>query len=399
MMKNIKIEVFPAKHGDSFLITCFDEMPIHILVDMGFADTYRKYIKDRLITISQNGGKLDLLVFTHIDVDHIQGGIAFLKENGGAEEAKIIQVGEIWYNAYRHISPGRMHSTLSKKQTDKLEAYAICGIREEEFLENQPIGGRKGSVLGALILKGNYNWNKQFANKAIYMNEDNLQRNFGNVIIELLSPNEEDLARLEKEWKRKLEMLGFDSITSDPLFDDAFEVMTSNKLPELVSKKSKPISAKEKDLQEYASEDVELENDAVNSSCISFILEFNNKRLLFLADAPSRRICENLKQYYNENLSFFDAIKISHHGSSSSTDNELLRLIDSNNFIISTNGNIFNHPDIETIAKIVCRKVINKRNLFFNYKKSAVIANNSEWKEKYQYEVNDPNGNIVEIEI
>jgi hypothetical protein len=398
-MPSITIEMFPAKYGESFLVTCHDTSPVHILIDMGFAHTYDQYIKEKLVALNQQGQRINLLVFTHIDVDHIQGGISFLNDNGKSDNPKVIGVDNIWYNAYRHIAPGRLDIEIEKNKLDKLETYSIRGMGSDGTRESEPIGGRKGSVLGALILDGGYNWNKQHGNNAVCVDKESAVKEFGNVKIQLLSPNVEDLIELETVWKEELERLGLSKISSDPLFDDAFEVMVSDLFPELKARKPEPISNYEKDLKEYLSESVCLDDSSANLSSISFVLEFNQKKILFLADSVSSRILENLPKYKYTEPTQFDVIKVAHHGSSGNTDDKLLSYIDAPIFMISTNGSKFSHPDLSTIARIVCRETNFERTLVLNYKETCEKLNQLNWTQKYKFKVNEPVGKAVIVEI
>jgi len=84
----------------------------------------------------------------------------------------------------------------------------------------------------------------------------------------------------------------------------------------------------------------------------------------------------------------FDIIKVSHHGSITNTSKELLEIIDSRNYIISSDGSKFDHPDIETIAKIINRKSAFTRNLHFNYPPKFIKEiNNASLKDEYLFDI------------
>ena len=53
-----------------------------ILIDGGYAETYRKYLKKCLSELAVQGKKINLLIVTRIESDHIGGIQAFLKDNG-----------------------------------------------------------------------------------------------------------------------------------------------------------------------------------------------------------------------------------------------------------------------------------------------------------------------------
>jgi hypothetical protein len=111
-------------------------------------------------------------------------------------------------------------------------------------------------------------------------------------------------------------------------------------------------------------------------------------------------IIESLKLLYtrDEFPLYFDAIKVSHHGSALNTSPELLELIDSEKFLISTNGKSFGHPDTETIARIVTRKAAYRRTLYFNYPLQIVSQiNDQKLKEKYNYQCVVSDGTAIKI--
>src|SRR5690606_1735701 len=105
---------------------------------------------------------------------------------------------------------------------------------------------------------------------------------------------------------------------------------------------------------------------ATNGSSIAFILQVQNKRILFLADAHPGMIVQSLDEYQNEGTIIFDLIKVSHHGSFGNISRELLNKIDSERYIISTNGQKHGHPDKETIAHIITTKADFHRKLYCN---------------------------------
>lgn len=111
----IEIELLPANEGDCLLITIINE-DIHILIDGGTANTYRTYLRERLIQLRNDGKAIDLLVVTHIDNDHIGGIIELLKENGSNENPHIIEIRNIWHNSYRHLQFDKKDALGKKKK-------------------------------------------------------------------------------------------------------------------------------------------------------------------------------------------------------------------------------------------------------------------------------------------
>src|SRR5690606_31646473 len=92
------IHLLPASFGDSILIEYGDDQPNYILIDGGpyfaFKDVFSamKKVAPRLDTI-------ELLVVTHIDIDHIDGIVNML--NGNELPFKIEQV---WFNGWKQLA-------------------------------------------------------------------------------------------------------------------------------------------------------------------------------------------------------------------------------------------------------------------------------------------------------
>ena len=75
----MKIDVLPAQNGDCFLVEYIPNR--YILIDGGYADTYRNCLLPKLKSIAEVGGVVDAIVVTHIDSDHISGIIKMLEED------------------------------------------------------------------------------------------------------------------------------------------------------------------------------------------------------------------------------------------------------------------------------------------------------------------------------
>jgi len=399
LLSTITIEIFPAQFGESFLVTIEGQEKTYILIDMGFSTTYNSYIKPRLQQISSEGNAIDLLVFTHIDRDHILGGISFLQENGTSSSPLIVPVKEIWFNSLRHLQfDKRGGSRISEEDNIVLGRILAKGIpSESQDLSYGLVSAIQGSALGALILRGEYNWNSMFHGEAVCL-ENNLECILNNEIsIKLLSPRQIDLKMLDYRWQQDLYVnKGFKGeITRDTVFDDAFEMLLGQSFDERLRSSYKLIGNQTYnsyiDLKSYMNLGHHEDNcGEINSSSIAFILECDGKKVLFLGDSNPLNIAENLRNLYTGKIEFplfFDAIKVAHHGSKYNTTTDLLELVDSNNFIISTNGACYGHPDIESIAKIVCRNEAEPKNLAFSYDSVANKFEIEAWRKKYNYSI------------
>ena len=89
----LELEVQKAYQGDCIWVRCIAEKNTNIVIDAGpstFASGFRNLVRK----IIENKEKIDLLVFSHIDDDHIRGCIRYL------QEVKESIIEKIWINGY-----------------------------------------------------------------------------------------------------------------------------------------------------------------------------------------------------------------------------------------------------------------------------------------------------------
>ncbi len=404
----IKIKVFPASYGESFLVTCEGNNKTNILVDMGFESTYSNHIREQLMTIAKQGEKLSLLVFTHTDEDHICGGIKFLEENGHESETNVIGVEEIWYNSFRHLQfRKREKKELSNDEKMILQRIISRGHPKELYVTSRTdISSKQGSTLASLIYENGYTWNRTFNGKAIVADcnrTSNIINLNDEVRIIVLSPTLDKLRLLDTRWEHDLKLLGYNTEVGDNvLFDDAFEFWLTRLDERKRSIKSSKCSYKVEDIESIIKAEFEEDCSLSNGSSIAFVLEFYNKRILFLGDAHPSIVLESLHKHYPniKDKLYFDAIKVSHHASKFNTSPQLLDLVYSSKYIISTNGMKHIHPDIETILRIISANKNFSKELVFNYKPDKYMSslNGSKFKKEYMFDIcyiNEFGGNKV----
>jgi len=117
----------------------------------------------------------------------------------------------------------------------------------------------------------------------------------------------------------------------------------------------------------------------VNDVSISILIKFNDIKMLFTGDVYFE------KKYTNEKKIMVDVLKVSHHGSYWNNC-EIMKNIIADNYIISTNGKKYGHPDKNILANIIINNKQNKK-LIFNYEIDDInILKNQEQKDKYNYE-------------
>lgn len=391
----LRIKIYPAGNGDAFLLSAAGS---NVLVDGGYAQTFDEHIQPDLLEIASRGEHLDLVISSHIDADHISGLIRFLAVNEKSSEPKVVGVGEVWHNSLRSLTAA---NDAAIRPADQLILDAINRRghpAQVGILSNGPkeISARQGSSLASLIHRGGYRWNDHDGATSIAVERTPVfQLAGGN--IRVIGPMQQRLDGLLKWWKGRLRQMGYNGPTgTGSEIDDAFELVCEH-AGESAASRPVPVSAqKRKDLEDVYDPDTSI----TNGSSIATIIELGGARVLMLADAWAEDVVPALRTLQsNGDSMFFDAIKISHHGSLRNTSPDLLRLVDAPRYIVSSNGNAHGHPDIEVLAAIVDRPASFSRAIHFNYPTPAsALLRDHVSKSGASFTVHDRATDWIEIE-
>lgn len=364
------IEMLPADEGDCLWIEYGSGTnPRRMIIDAGRKKAYKALI-DRLGALDQAPGPaVDLFVMTHIDDDHIFGGIPLFADARIDHQT----FGDIWYNCYSHLD----HESARKPEADML-------------------GPKNGEIFAALLLKGGFRWNEAFDGGAtiVVPNTGNLPRIEldGDLTLTLLSPTWESLTVLKGFWERELEdMEPGDAEAALEIFSDRRDLQP-DVLGGLI------------DVEDLIENPYKHDTTAPNGSSIAFLAEHDGRAVLFTGDAHPPILEASITRLLKErgqSVLALDAFKISHHGSKNNTSVKLLDLIDCRRFLISTNGTRHDHPDAETIARILYRNHQEEppTELYFNYQtnKHNTVWDDEELQEKWNYRTHYPPGSLVSL--
>lgn len=313
------IYLLPALFGDSILIEYgTKELPRYILIDGGPYYGFKDVLK-ALNKVAPGLRELELLVVTHIDIDHIDGIITLMNQS-----VLPFTVKEIWFNGWPQ---------LREIKTSKL-------------------GALQGEYLSQLIEARKLPHNSSFGGKAV-MVENTAQLPVvsleGGMTLTLLSPHLEALQKLKNSWKKEVSKL---------IQKKSIEERWKNETRYSLSKKSLLGKAQ-----------TDADQSIANASSIAFIARFDNKTCLFAGDATTAELLKSINPLLTRsglNRLEIDAWKLAHHGSEKSTRPEIMQLIEAVNILVSTNGDRYKHPDKDCIAGILNHNP-GKMNLFFNY--------------------------------
>ncbi|MCM0685654.1 hypothetical protein NBH05_06710 [Akkermansia sp. B2-R-115] len=359
----IEVKNYSAKNGDAFLVRTSPNR-FAMLIDGGYVETFQQYIKPDLLELAATGYVLDLVVATHVDADHILGLLSFFQQNCRSDTPTIIPVHQVFHNSLRSLMTSPNGQKMMRK--DDLELLREIRWRGYSLQKNviqleHEISARQGNSLARLLKEGGYKWNQGTGTKPIG-GAGLADFYFPNAKVKILGPNQIRLEALKKWWIaeiRRLGLVGFLNFLEE--LDDVFEFLCSHEIPNLCEQL---LSSSDADLEQLYLPD----NSVTNGSSISLIVAAEGRQLLFLGDSWAEDIVTALTP---GEPTIFDAVKISHHGSIHNTSPDLLSLVDSPHFFISTNGDAHNHPDFAVLKAIVDRPANFRRTLHFNYSTSV----------------------------
>lgn len=355
----IEIKSYPARNGDAFLVKA-SATPFSMLIDGGYADTFHRHIKPDLESLSTSGYSLDVVVATHVDADHISGLLSFFRLNGPAQAPAIIHVREVLHNSLRSLmTPTEEQAGMRPDDLALVQDIRLRGYPQPDTTSSQEhdISARQGSSLAQLLRDGGYQWNTHSGTIPIG-GEGLVDLRLPQGTITVLGPTRARLDALTKWWASEIRRMGFIGFLDG--LDDVFEYLCAH---EVVDPGEQMLTSSD-DLANAFVPD----NSVTNGSSISFVLEIEGCRILFLGDSWADDTTAALA---GNGMQFFDAIKVAHHGSVRNTSVELLTLVDSPHFFISTNGERHNHPDFVVLKAIVDRPAAFIRTLHFNYSTPA----------------------------
>lgn len=306
-----EIKAIQAAHGDALFISYGDAArPHHILIDGGTTDTKANLVAVLEAARRKGRIRLEALVITHYDLDHINGIIALLDN-----KPEWLDIDDVWFNGKKHVRP---KDVLGKNEGDELTR----------------------------LISSKYSWNKAFEKGRICADDDIEPIDLAGMRIWVLSPDETRLASLGAEWTGEEPPGELDAEVEEDLLGrkDVWPLMDYSKFspPKFKSDDSVP-----------------------NGSSIALLLEYDKRRALLTGDAFASVVTASLKDRWKLPLEV-SILKLSHHGSKANTNRELLNAIKCNRFLISSNGAIYKHPDQALIGLLVTACA--NTELIFNYR-------------------------------
>lgn len=359
------IHLLPASFGDSILIEYgTPAKPHYILIDGGPYFVFQDVILG-LKRVAPQIKELELLVITHIDIDHIDGTITLLNQ-----DTLPFPIKEVWFNGYK----------------------------EMEMIKDDIMGPLQGEYISLVIANKKFSQNTQFEQKAVMVGDYSKlpQRKLdGGMVITLLSPGEKALKKLKAKWKEEIMELESEKTIKKRWADEKRYDDVIDDMDDILGKST---------VQKLQDSNPKGDLSVANQSSIAFIGKYEGKQCLFAGDATSDYLLEaitSLLSAAGEKRLRLDAWKLAHHGSKGSTLDKLMEKIDCKTMLISSDGKRYHHPDPECIAKLIKHSAPGV-SFYFNYLTPYNKQwNNKDWKTKYGFESYYPgkeNGISIQLE-
>jgi len=349
------VEMVAAKNGDCLWIEYGDaKRPNRVLIDCG-AESAAKLLTARVAKLqaARQMDGFELFILTHIDADHISGVLPFFAKRGS------VGFGQVWFNAEPQLPPAVLGVMQGEKFADILNAdTALRAAWNRSAGETE-----KGPA-------------------AIVRPDEGPLPSYtlpGGMRMTILSPGNAQLRDLATVWRKELRRF------------------KQGKSHELLAAKPKPLPVRDAaavDVEALAKSREKPDPSVANGSSIAVLAEFDGRAALLTGDAHAEVVAASIRRLLAERNGaarlHVEAMKLSHHGSTNAITKELLGLLDCHQYLISTDGSKFYHPDREAVARVIVHGG-QQPTLVFNYRSEM----NAFWgeevlRDKYGYQTEYP---------
>lgn len=322
----LKLRVVQARYGDCLILeNGYGKRKRFVLVDGGPARVYGPYLRGELQRIAEGGGRLELVVLTHVDNDHITGLLDLVDELKEAKDAcrpPLIPVRGLWHNGFGAILPRELRDQAASLENIEAsrplpDPFAPPGAGDVEF------GIREGvSLLEAESVLG-IPRNKGFPNQMIALENAAGPLRAGGMKLWMIGPSQRNLERLRAMWVKWLTRQG--------------QTFAPGEGP------------------------VKPDDSAANLSSIMFLAEAGRRRILLTGDGLADDIIAGLEKIGllpPDGTLHVDIFKLPHHGSERNLIGPIFDRVLADTYVLCADGK-YGNPDWQTLLWLVdaaCRQ-------------------------------------------
>jgi beta-lactamase superfamily II metal-dependent hydrolase len=315
---SLSLRVIQADYGDCLILDYrSDQRCYHFLIDGGPDGVYPNHLKPELQKVAQEGGRVDLMVLTHVDEDHVVGLVDLMSDiapKPGSKKKPFINVDQLWFNTFQ-VDPDNQnaYNTFCASATTQ----ALNGkISNSAYSISQGDELEKSSVILGVPL------NPNFPKSIVSLDTAPRPVVWDGLNLWVIGPSAQNLERYKQDWLK-----WFKKHTGNPFSTGA------------------------------AREAQQIDRSISNLSSIMLLAEIPNRSILLTGDGTGADILAGLAQsgrIKKGGKLHVNVLKVQHHGSQRNASPEFFEKITADSYVISAgkhknDGN----PDLETLVWIV----------------------------------------------
>ena len=358
--RRLRLEMLPARQGDCLLVEwSAPDRVLRMLVDAGPAPAY-PLIAQRLALLAPP--RIDVLVLTHVDADHVEGAILLTNDRD-----LDIEIGEVWYNGSRQLAG--------------------------------ELGPVQGEILSAIIEKRALGWNGTFGAAAVKAPDQGRLVDHelpGGMRVTVLSPDGPCLRRLRDVWWEVCQEEGL-AVGS---VEDALRAPGCTTCTE--TGQSYLAAPEAMDVDSLARSRSATDRSLPNASSVVLLLEYGGERLLLAGDSTPDMLLPAVRRLLHERAVDrlpLSAFKLPHHGSAKNVTRPLLECLPAWHYLFSSDGSYFRHPDPAAVARVV-QYGAEGAELVFNYDTARTRAwDDDRLRDPFGYRVRYPDEGSTTVAV
>ena len=311
-MNHVEIQALQAEYGDCIFVSIEENgNNFNILVDGGTKNTYLDLrmgypipgvLRQKLDELQAKGKHIDLLVITHIDNDHIAGILEWFRTNMPSKDF----VRKVWFNDNVEIP------TYESKDNSKGQAIDLKALFDKYGIsyQSQIVCGQEYPFVGGRIY--------------------------------VLAPSVDYHNKVARELQTEIDKRSLNDNSSKAHYNIDIDEVMKQKWKVSLSPSNK-------------------------ASIALLIATDSGKKYLLLGDADIDVVIGALYAlgYNKKHKLVCNTVKLAHHGSKNNFKDDFLYVVTADNYIVSTDGTFYGHPDKEVIAHLLTKT---KSSILFNYK-------------------------------
>lgn len=362
----MRLRTFKASDGDSLLLSSSDNH--HMLVDGGRSETFREHAAQSVSDCKT----LDVLCVSHIDADHITGVLELLDievdwrvhlnekskpptgrppfpQPSSPKPPKILQV---WHNGFgEQLSTvaGDVRSMLSLAASSQLSLANPDAIPRQNYLADLALGEKQAITLTHRLDAAQLGipLNKQFGRKLIRAGMARSTFKLGKATLTVLGPFQEDLEKLQIQWREWLEAntKAIEDVR-DEMDRDAGRLQLGE--GQIFLRTMEGIAASTGKLGKRESV------TTPNLASIIILATENKRTVLLTGDAAGQDIVKGLQQARKldrKSCIHVDVLKVQHHGAGANISEEFVKSVTADHYVFCGNGSHSN-PE-EAVVRLI----------------------------------------------